>query len=184
MEKEKQRIEDEKEYKRIMEQQERIKAELEEELRKKRAKEEHGQRLADDAKRLADEKKKESKTSNAAAASKRTITKPVNKKFQRNSNTNKSTDDFNQFASNADLNNGPTVEFRTNSPPVPAAAKKLNGGGAGAGKTTPKKSNNSDFGASRPSSKGKEIAPDYFVTESRLNLSSPVKLCFLSFQAF
>ena len=159
-----------------MEQQERIKAELDEELRKKKAKEEHGNRLADEAKRAADEKKKESKNNNLA--NKRTVTKPINKKFQKN-NVNQSTADFNQFDSNADLNGGPPVEFRSNSPPVPAAAKKLNGGNANnasGAKTPSKKSVNQDSNSPRPSSKSKQtdIAPDYFVTESRLNVNTPV----------
>jgi hypothetical protein len=163
-----------------MEQQERIKAELEEELRKKKAKEEHGNRLADEAKRAADEKRKEAKTTNAN--NKRTVTKPINKKFQRN-NVNQSTADVNQFDSNADLGGGPAVEFRTNSPPVPAAAKKLNGGGPGGGggggaKTPAKKSLNSEFNSPRPPSRSKQsdIPADYFVTESRLNVNSPVSL--------
>jgi len=161
-----------------MEQQERIKAELEEELRKKKAKEEHGNRLADEAKRAADEKRKEAKGGNT---NKRTVTKPVNKKFQRN-NVNQSTADVNQFDSNADFGAAPAVEFRTNSPPVPAAAKKLNGGGGGGGgggaKTPAKKSMNSEFNSPRPPSRSKqsEIPADYFVTESRLNVNSPVSL--------
>lgn len=167
-----------------MEQQERIKAELDEELRKKKAKEEHGNRLADEAKRAADEKRKEAKAGNNT--NKRTVTKPVNKKFQRN-NVNQSSADVNQFESNADLGAAPAVEFRSNSPPVPAAAKKLNGAGGGGGgggaKTPAKKSMNTEFNSPRPPSRPKqsEIPADYFVTESRLNVNSPVSSIYIYF---
>ena len=167
LEKEKERIEDEKEYKRIMEQQERIKAELEEELRKKKEKEQVGQRLNDDAKRLADERKKQD--NKPAPPAKRNVTKPI-----RKINKTNSSDDFNQNQPGSSSPQPPQVEFRTNSPPVPAAAKKLNGGGkAPAGNVAhsplppPPKPNNS------PKKKANATSY-YYVTESRLNLASPV----------
>jgi centrosome and spindle pole-associated protein 1 len=178
LEKERERMEDEKEYKRIMEQQERIKAELEEELRKKKEKEQVGQRLNDDAKKLADERKKQDNRQ-PAPPKQRNVTKPTRKINKANSS-----DDFGLSEAGASSPQPPQVEFRTNSPPVPAAAKKLNGGGGGGGVgggggkapagnvansplPPPPKPNNV------PKKKANATA-DYYVTESRLNLASPV----------
>lgn len=157
-EKERQRIEDEKEMKRIKEQQERIKAELEEEERKKKAKEEQGRRVADDAKRLAEEQRKkqeQNKKSNQV--------KQAARKFQRhNNNANADTNSIQE--SQAELNEaalppqppvpGPPAQsqFRSDSPPVPAQAKKLDKTKQGG-----------------PANKPKPTA--YYVTESRLNLN-------------
>ncbi len=160
MEKEKLRLEEEKEMRRIEEHNRRMQAELEEEERKKRAKEEASKQQADEAsQRLADEKKSKGK----------------NRKFPR-SNTEDSTpakppvDDrppyeYEPSQQPAPYNSQPAAEFRSNSPPVPAAAKKMNGG-----KPPPAaKSNNM-----RQSNANFNTPADYYTTESRLNLASPV----------
>lgn len=55
--------------------------------------------------------------------------------------------------------------FRTNSPPVPAAAKKLNGGKPSQAPTQP--SSNFNNKIKQPAT---DTTADYYVTESRLNL--------------
>ena len=136
-----------------MEQQQRIKAELEEEERKKKLKEEQGRKVADDAKRLADEKKRQE---NVPANKKSNQVKQMNKKFQRTNNPDTNSIQESQL----ELDNPVVQEFRSNSPPVPAAAKKMNDGQK---KTKPA------VGNAKPT-------PNYYVTESRLNLNlaSPV----------
>ncbi len=140
-----------------MEQQQRIKAELEDEERKKKIKEEQGRKIADDAKRLADEKKRQE---NVPSNKKSNQVKQMNKKFQRANNTDNNSIQESQL----ELQNPVVQEFRSNSPPVPAAAKKMNDG----------------------QKKSKTIAnpkqtPNYYVTESRLNLNlaSPVPVSIL-----
>lgn len=109
-------------------------------------KEEQGRRLADESKRIADENKRLNAEGKNTA---RRATKPSNRKFQRN-NTNM--DDFSP---------PPVVnDFRTNSPPVPAAAKKL-------GYNT--KPNRPPTMPKAPPT----ATADYYVTESRLNMASP-----------
>lgn len=152
-----------------MEQQQRIKAELEEEERKKKAKEEQGRKVADDAKRLADEKKRQE---NVPANKKSNQVKQMNKKFQRTNNPDNNSIQESQL----ELQEQPSNEFRSNSPPVPAAAKKIS---AEVPKVKPVINK----------SKQKETTANYYVTESRLNLnlaSSPVILffCFVSLLPF
>jgi membrane protein involved in colicin uptake len=147
-----------------MEQQQRIKAELEEEERKKKAKEEQGRKVADDAKRLADEKKRQE---NVPANKKSNQVKQMNKKFQRTNNPDNNSIQESQL----ELQEQPSNEFRSNSPPVPAAAKKIS---AEVPKVKPVINK----------SKQKETTANYYVTESRLNLnlaSSPVIYFFVLF---
>ena len=146
-EKEKQRIEDEKEYNRIMAQQARIKAELEEEEKKKKAKEEVGRQINnDEGKRVANEKSKNQET--------------VNSPRKPNKIGSKS-----KARINEDYQAPPVVaEFRSNSPPVPAAAKKINV----AHNKEPHKPSNLKAQKS-------DTTADYYVTESRLNLATVIK---------
>lgn len=175
LEKERQRIEDEKEQKRIEEELKKIQAEVEEEERKKRQKEENDRNQAENAKKIAEENRKQLNNN------KRVPNKPVNKRAARKPSSN---DEPNS-------NDSPPViqpEFRTNSPPVPAAAKKLNGG-----KLPPKKNivsektndNLNDLDrnftppppkpvANNKSKQKSSTTADYYITESRLNVSSPV----------
>ena len=67
----------------MMDQQLRIKAEVEEEERKRKAKEEQGRKVADDAKRVADEKKRQE---NIPSNKKSNLVKAANKKFNRAGN--------------------------------------------------------------------------------------------------
>ncbi len=146
-----------------MEQQQRIKAELEEEERKKKAKEEQGRKVADDAKRLADEKKRQE---NVPANKKSNQVKQMNKKFQRTNNPDNNSIQESQLELQEQP---PSNEFRSNSPPVPAAAKKIS---AEVPKVKPVINK----------SKQKETTANYYVTESRLNLnlaSSPVIFFFV-----
>jgi hypothetical protein len=153
VEKEKLRIEEEKEQKRIEEQQKRIKAELEEEERKKKAKEEQGKRIADDAKKLADEKRKQEANKKASNM------KSLNKRQQ----ANKVSTNISNNEESLPMSPQPQFkpDFRTNSPPVPAAAKKLNG----VKPTQP--SSNFNNKIKQPVT---DTTADYYVTESRLNL--------------
>lgn len=175
LEKERQRIEDEKEQKRIEEELKKIQAEVEEEERKKRQKEENEKNFAENAKKIAEENRKQQNN-------KRVPNKPVNKRIARKPSAN---DD-------PPVNNTSPIiqsEFRTNSPPVPAAAKKLNGGKAPAKKNINQQINKNDdlneaernFTPPPPkpvvdnkSKQKSSTTADYYITESRLNVSSPV----------
>ena len=155
------RLEEEKEMRRAEEYAAKQRAELEEEERKKRAKEENVKLVAEEAmQRLADEKKSKNKS----------------RKFPR-SNTEDST--MLGFGDRANSNfdappqpRSPPADFRSSSPPVPAAAKKLNGG-----KPPIKPSVRQSNANVRQSIANVNFnAPaDYYTTESRLNLASPVR---------
>ena len=161
LERERQRIEDELEEKRIREHEQKLKAEVEEEERKKKAKEEIGKRAADDAKRQADERKRQ-ETSNRKANS-----KFANKRA--NTTNNKSNDALNSPPSSAFPLPSQGGEFRSDSPPLPTFAKKINGTKPPTSKST------------KPT-KPADTTADYFVTESRLNLASPVSFVISFFQ--
>lgn len=130
--------------------------EMEEEERKRKIKEEQGRKNADDLKVIADEKKRQ----DAIPSNKKSNqVKQMNKKFQQRATTNNNQEANSIQESQLELQNPVVQEFRSNSPPVPAAAKKMNDGK----KTVP-------VVKSKPT-------PNYYVTESRLNLnlaSSPV----------
>ena len=149
LERERQRIEDEIEEKRIREHEQKMKAELEEEERKKKVKEELGKRAADDAKRQADERKTQ-EGSNRKFANKRATAK-----------NNKFNDAPTSPPSSAFPPPAQGVEFRSDSPPLPTIAKKINGSKPPTSKSTKQ-------------NKPADTTADYFVTESRLNLASPV----------
>ncbi|RNA41302.1 centrosome and spindle pole associated 1-like isoform X4 [Brachionus plicatilis] len=172
LEKERQRIEDEKEQKRIEEELKKIQAEVEEEERKKKLKEENEKNFAENAKKIAEENRKQQ--------NKRGPNKPVNKRTDRKPSAN----------DEPPINNTPPIiqsEFRTNSPPVPAAAKKLNGGKAPVKKNINPERTNDDLNEAKRNftppppkpvannrNKGKSsTTADYYITESRLNVSSP-----------
>lgn len=173
LEKERQRIEDEKEQKRIEEELKKIQAEVEEEERKKKQKEENDRNQAENAKKIAEENRKQ-------LNNKRVPNKPVNKRVARKPSSN----------DEPNIDNSPPIiqsEFRTNSPPVPAAAKKLNGGKVPQKKNSSEKTNddlnNLDQNFTPPppkpvaNNKSKQksnTTADYYITESRLNVSSPV----------
>lgn len=148
-EKQKQRIEDEKEYARIMAQQARIKQELEEEERKRQEKEEAGRKInKEEGKRIANEK---NKMPAAAEPAKKPLTKF--QKFKQ------------QKAQETEMPPPPSHDqtpFRSDSPPVPAIGKKMNTKG---NSKPPPVSNTPRI---------QDATADYFVTESKLNLSSPV----------
>ena len=153
MERERQRIEDEIEETRIREHEQKMKAELEEEERKKRVKEELGKKADDDAKRQADERKEASgRKANSKFANKRVTAK-----------NNKSGDAPTSPPSSAFPPPAQGVEFRSDSPPLPTIAKKINGSKPPTSKST-------------KTNKPADTTADYFVTESRLNLASPVSL--------
>jgi len=159
LERERQRIEDEIEEKRIREHEQKMKAELEEEERKKKVKEEIGQKAADDAKRQADERKtQEGRKANSKFANKRAT-----------ATTNKANDVPSSPSSSA-FPPPAQGEFRSDSPPLPTIAKKINGSKPPTSKST-------------KTNKPVDTTADYFVTESRLNLASPVSFkIFYTFQ--
>jgi len=131
-----------------MAQQARIKQELEEEERKKKEKEEKERLInKEEGKRVAN--KKNNVEVNVSPR------KPPVSKFQQA----KSIKEDNQTPAPAQFQ----PEFRTNSPPVPAIGKKLNPTG-----------NEESSKAAKSTRNIQETATEYYVTESKLNLSSPV----------
>ena len=152
-EKEKQRIEDEKEYARIMAQQTRIKQELEDEERKRKEKEDAGRKVnKEEGKRVANEKNKKAEP---VAAAKKPLTKFQKFKQQKALET--------EIVEQTPQDQTP---FRSDSPPVPAIGKKLNGKAAAA-------TNNNKPPPVSNTPRIQDATADYFVTESKLNLASP-----------
>ena len=143
----------------MMDQQLRIKAEVEEEERKRKAKEEQGRKVADDAKRVADEKKRQE---NIPSNKKSNLVKAANKKFNRagNPETNSIQESNLELQQEEQRPSG----SRPISPPLPALAKKLN------------QNNEQPQPKNKPvnKQKPKDSTANYYVTESRLNLNSPV----------
>jgi hypothetical protein len=163
-EKEKQRIEDEKEARRVEAQQLRIKAELEEEERKRREKEEIGRVANNQASQLAKNKKASQQQQQQANVDYVSPRKPASKpqrKFQPavTANTDQEDSAFKQ------------TDFRSDSPPLPAVAKKLGQQPAGGQKQAPPPPN---FGQQAAASPQLQEQPNYYVTESKLNVASPV----------
>lgn len=159
-EKEKQRIEDEKEARRVAAQQARIKAELEEEERKKREKEESGRVANNQASQLARNKKaSQQQQANVDYVSPRRPAPKANaRKANLAANTEQEDSGFKQ------------TEFRSDSPPLPTIAKKL--GQQGGQQQAPP--------PNLPESPQAQEQPNYYVTESKLNVASPVSLSFYS----
>ena len=156
-EKEKQRIEDEKEYARIMAQQTRIKQELEDEERKRKEKEDAGRKVnKEEGKRVANEKNAK-KAEPVAVAAKKPLTKFQKFKQQKALET--------EIVEQTPQDQTP---FRSDSPPVPAIGKKLNGKAAAAAAT-----NNNKPPPVTNTPRIQDATADYFVTESKLNLASP-----------
>jgi hypothetical protein len=130
-----------------------MQAELEEEARKKKAREEINARVVNETKQLNDDKKKNQiRKINKPAK----IKKPI---------TNNSSQDLQSLAA---LPN----EFRSNSPPVPALQKQNKNGDV----TTPPKTSRISSPLQPPIKQTipSDAAANYYVTESRLNLGSAV----------
>ena len=161
----KRKLEDDKFEARIRADQEKLKQEQEEEERKKKAKEESGRRIAEETKRVSDELKKEAPA----------------RKFNRAPENKKTGKEESQRVASPSLPVPPVnTEFRSNSPPVPVAAKKLNQGNtsnAGPNQQAPTPNNfnknKPPNTRTRPKPQGDSV-PNYYVTESRLNLASAV----------
>ena len=182
------RLQDEKDNKIIMEQQEKMKAELEEEERRTRAKEERNRKAQqqDEANKagVRGNKLKQSKDG-ATTARKPPPTKRHQAQPSLSSQTALLAEDIAQSVP-GDLNNGGELngkvspgpsqstanvqneqQFRSNSPPVPAAAKKIQPKAAAKRQQGPPV-----VGGSKTQV---NATADYYVTESRLNLASPVR---------
>lgn len=168
LEKEKLRLEEEKEMRRIEEHNKKMQQELEEEEKKKRAKEEAVKQVSEEARQRHEEEKKNKN-------------KP--RKFQpRNTASDDSKMSNERSASN--LNELPTnnnntnhTDFRSNSPPIPTIAKsKKTQVAASRTSIKPPMSN-----AMRQSQANFNAPADYYNTESRLNLASPVSFFYFNF---
>lgn len=140
-----------------MAQQARIKQELEEEERKKKEKEEKGREInKEEGKRVANKK-------NTVEAPKNTPSKF--QAFRNEMKSKKAAEENNPpFQSQSQPQPQAQPEFRSNSPPVPAIGKKLNA--------------NEKAAINKPANNNvaSETTADYYVTESKLNVSSPVSV--------